>query len=172
MAGRVMRGALKSQERVDGRYGRAVRGPNPDSGTARTISDLIGDLRVASRHDGRAWNYLGVHMERPGKVPCSKRRRYIAHVLSDRDDPGAVSEAICVKDDAPAVPKVLKNVGRRVLIHAHDSLSTCLHGRERRVRLARGGFAPAPAPGDGNREGGCQDSCAVLSCHRWREGRP
>lgn len=133
MASGVMRGALEGQELVDGRYGRTVRGPNADLGTARTIGGIVSNASVASRHDGRARDYLGVHLERSGKVAGSKRRGYNAHVLSDGDNPSAVREGVCVEDDTPAIPEVLKDVRRRVLIHAHDRLSARLHRRERRV---------------------------------------
>ena len=170
MASGVMRGALEGQELVDGRYGCSVCGPNADLGTAWTIGGVVGDAGVASHHDGGAWDYLGVHLEGSGKVSGSKRRGYITHVLSDGGNPNGVGEGVCVEDDTPAIREVLKDVRRRVLIHAHDSLSACLHDRERWIRLASSRLAPAPAPGEGNGEGDGQDLRGVLSCHEWLVG--
>ena len=170
VASGVMRSALEGQELVDGRYGCSVCGPNADLGTARTIGGLVGNAGVASRHDGGTRDDLGVYLERSGKVSSSKRRGYIAHVVSDGDNPSGVGEGVCVEDDAPAIPEVLKEVRRRVLIHAHDSLSARLHRHERSVRWAPSRLAPAAAPGERHGEGDGQDVRGVLSCHRWLVG--
>ena len=74
-----------------------------------------------------------MYPERLRKVSGSKGCRDVPHVLSDRDDPSGVRTAACVKDDPSTVHKVLKNVRRRILIHAHDRLATRLHGRESTV---------------------------------------
>jgi len=153
VASGVMLGALEGQERVNGRHGHRVSGPNANLGTARTIGRLIGDLGAASRHGGCTRDYLGVHPERLGKISGPKCHRNVAHVLPDRDDPSAVGKIVCVKDDPPTIHEVLKNVRRRVLIHAHDSLTARLHGREWLVRSAPRRFAPAPACGDCDHEG-------------------
>jgi len=130
MATGVMRGALERQECVDGGYGSRVRGANADFGAARTIGSLITDRGLTRRHHGCTRNLLGVHPERPRKVAGSKRCRDVAHVLLDRDDPSRVGTIVGVKDDPPPIYKVFKNVRRRVLIDAHDRLTTCLRGRE------------------------------------------
>ncbi|TLY45804.1 MAG: hypothetical protein E6K55_16715 [Gemmatimonadetes bacterium] len=161
----MMRGTLKSQERVDGRYGRLVCGPNANLGAAGTIAGLVGDLYAARRHDRCSRDCLSVHLERLGKVAASKRRRDVAHVLSNRADPSGVRGIVCVKDDAPTIPKVLENVRRRVLIHAHDRLTACLHRRECTVRMAPGGFALAPARAEWDQEGEGGDLHRVPSCH-------
>src|SRR5439155_11507885 len=87
VASGVMLGALEGQERVNGRYGHRVSGPNANLGTARTLGRLIGDLGAASRHGGCTRDYLGVHPERLGKISGPKCHRNVAHVLPDRDDP-------------------------------------------------------------------------------------
>jgi len=155
---------------VDRRYGQGVCGPNADFGAARTISGLIRDRGAASCHACCAWDYLAVHLERSGKVSGSKRCRDVPHVVSDRDDPGGVREILCIKDDAPAILKVLKHVRRRVLVHAHDSLTAYLHGRECTVRLVPGGLAPAPARDEWNHKGEGEDLHSVLSSHGWLGG--
>src|SRR6185295_685027 len=170
MVSGVMLGTLEGQERVDGRDGCRVCGRNPNLGAAWTIGSLIGDLAGASRHDRGTWHYAGMHLERPGKVSNSKRRRDVAHVVSDRDDPGGVREIVSVKDDAATILKVLKNMGRRVFIHAHDRLTACLHGRERTVRLVSDGFAPALALRDSDHQGEGRDRRGVVSCHGWLGG--
>jgi len=166
----VMLGALEGQERVDGRDGCRVCGRDANLGAAWTIGSLIADLVGASRHDRDTWDYAGMHLERPGKVSGSKRRRDVAHVVSDRDDPGGVRESVSVKDDAATIAKVLKNMGRRVLIHAHDRLTACLHGRERTVRLVSNRFASALAPGESDHQGKGRDLRGVASCHGWLGG--
>jgi hypothetical protein len=130
VASGMMRRALESQERVDGRYGRRVCGANANLSAARTSGSVIRDVDVARRHHGCTWDCLGVHPEWPGKVSGSKRDRDVAHVLLDRGDPSGVGRIVRVKDDPPTIYKVLKNVRRRVLINAHDRLTTGLHGRE------------------------------------------
>jgi len=165
MAGGVVLGALENQERVDGRYGCRVCGPKANLGAARTIGDLIGDPGAAGRHDGRTWDYLGMHLERSGKVSGSKRCRDVTHVLSDRDDPSGVGWIVGVKDDPPTIHEVLKNVRRSVLIHAHDSLTARLHCRECTIGLAPGSVAPAPARAERDRDGKAPDRrSAPSSC--------
>src|SRR3989442_15271461 len=116
MAGGVVLGALEGQERVDGRYRRRVCGAKANLGAAQTIGGLIGDLGAAGRHDGCAWDYLGVHPKRSGKISGSKRCRDVAPVLSDRDDPTGVRRSFGVKDDTPPLHPVLKHPARRVVI--------------------------------------------------------
>ena len=157
MAGGVVLGALEGQERVDGRYRRRVCGAKANLGAAQTIGGLIGDLGAAGRHDGCAWDYLGVHLKRSGKVSGSKRCRDVAHVLSDRDDPSGVRRIVGVKVDPPTIHEVLKHVRRSVLIHAHDRVTACLHRRECAIGLAPGGFAPAPTRSERDREGNGPD---------------
>jgi len=94
-----------------------------------------------------------VHREGPREVSGSKRGGDVAHVVSDRREPSGVRGTICVEDDAPTIPKVLKDVGRRVLIYTHDHLTTCLHSRESSVGLAPGRVLPAPARSEGKHEG-------------------
>lgn len=146
MAGGVMSGTLKSQELMDGRDDRGVGGSDPHLSSARTIGGLVGDLSAASHQDGCTWHHLVVHPERLGKVSGSKRCRDVSHVFSDGGDPGDVRGTVGVKDDPPTIFKVLKNVRRSVLIHAHDGATAGLHCDECTVRLEAGGLAPAPAP--------------------------
>ena len=94
-----------------------------------------------------------MHLERPGKVPGSKGGGDVAHVVSNRGDPRRIRSTGCVEDDAPSIPKVLKDVGRRILIDAHDHLTACLHGREGSVGLARARVPPAPARGECEHKG-------------------
>jgi hypothetical protein len=79
-----------------------------------------------------------VYLEWFGKVPGSKRRSDVSHVLSDGDDAGGVGAVVAVKDDSTTVRKVLEDVRRGVLIHAHNGFAARLHGREDTIRLARG----------------------------------
>jgi len=153
MASSVMRGTLERQEGVNRRHGRCVGSPNPDLGSPRAIAGLIGDLGPPRRHDSGTRDYLSVHREGPREVSGSKRGGDVAHVVSDRCDPSGVRSTICVEDDAPTILKALKDVGRRVLIYAHDHLTACLHSRESSVRLAPGRVLPAPARSEGKHEG-------------------
>lgn len=105
-----MCGALESQERVDGRDGRRIGSPNAYLGAEWTIGSRVGDLGAASRHDKRTWDLLGMHLKRLGEVSGSKCSRDIAHVLADRGDPGGVRDAVDVKDNAPTIYQVFKNV--------------------------------------------------------------
>jgi len=127
----VMGGALESQERMDGRHGRRVRGPNADLGTAWTVGGFVRDRRAASPHHGGAGHYLNVYLEWLGKVPGPERRGDVSHVLSDGDDTGGVGAVVAIEDDATTVRTVLEDVRRGVLIDAHHGLAARLHRGER-----------------------------------------
>ena len=164
----VMRGALKRQKRVSRCYGRRVRGPNPDLGSPRPIARLVGDPRPPGRHDRGPRNYLSVYVEWSRKVSASKGGRDVAHMVSDRRDSSCVSSTACIEDDASTILKVLKDVGRRILIDAHDHLTACLHGRECGVGAARGRVSHAPARGECEHEGSNRHDrhlCSVPSGH-------
>jgi len=147
VASGMMGCALKRQKCMDRRYGRRVLSSNPHFGPPRPIARLVTDPGPSSRHDRGTRDHLSVHLERSRKVSGSKGDRDVAHVVSDRGDHRRVRNTVCVEDNAPTILKLLKDVGRRILIDAHDHLTALLHSREGSVGLARARIPLAPARG-------------------------
>jgi len=165
-----MRGALECQEGVNRRNGGWVGSPHPDLGSPRSIARLIGDLAPPSRHDRGARDYLSMHLEGSREVSGSKGGGDVAHVASDRGDRRCVRGPIRVEDDAPTILKVLKDVGRGVLVDAHDHVTACLHGSEGSVGLARARVPPAPARGECEHKGNRRHPFRVRWDHGWLVG--
>ncbi len=156
---------------MDRRHSRRVRSLKPHLGSPQPIARRIRDPGPPSRHDSSTRDYLSVHLERPGKVPGSKGGGDIAHVVSDRGDPRRIRSTACVEDDAPTILKVLEDVGRRILIDAHDHLTACLHSREGSDGPARAGVSPAPARGECEHKGNRRDPPSTRISLR-REEKP
>jgi hypothetical protein len=81
-------------------------------------------------------------------------------MLTDCGDPSGMGDVVRIQDDPPAIPEILKDVRRSVLIHSHDRLTASLHGGKRTVRLA-GRCTATPARHEydhGDESGGLNDA--------------
>ena len=122
-----MRTTLEPEKRVNRSDGRGIAGPDPHLGAARTIESLVADRCAERGHDGAARHGLRVDLERLAEVSPAERGRDVAHVAPDGCNVTRVSRIGTIEDYAPAVGEVFKDVGGRILVHAHDYLAAGLH---------------------------------------------
>jgi hypothetical protein len=150
MRGSVVAAALEGEKLLNRGDRRRVCAPNADFPAPRAIDHIVRDGRAARLHHGCPGDDLRVYLEGLGEVAGAERLCDIAHVLADGGDAARVSGAVAIEDDAPAIGKILEDVGGAVLVHAHYHPAAFLHGGEVRVRGVS--CLPARSQGEHHRE--------------------